>query len=248
MRQYVWLGCALALASPALGGDVVWDNGAVNLVNFNGADTYLGYSSGNVGAGLSARYAAQAFTMPAGYASIDQIDASWFASAGSEGADIRYIVWSRTSMGSAPTQATAVASGSLGAWDAGIDDPRIAGTDSYLHQYTGLNITLAPGDYWLTMYADGIGIGNTTGLSYLNWLSGAPGVDSQITYNDFMWRSSDYWTSGFAQYAPANILPGAGMTDPTDRWNTSFVVYAVPAPGAAALLGFAGALGVRRRR
>jgi hypothetical protein len=248
MKTAMLVGAAaLAAAAGSVSAQVVvWDNGASTQVTFNGAATYLGYSSGNVAAGLEQRFAAQAFSIPAGFTSISQIDASWFPSAGSEGATVNYRIWRRTAMTSAPTAADELSSGTLGAFvSAGSDDPRIPGTDTYLHQYSGLSIPVTAGDYWLTIY----GAGGTNATQFLNWLTGAPGVDAQVTYNDFMWRSSNYGASGFAQYTGGGAVQvGPGMTDPTDRWNTSFVVYAVPAPSAAALLGLGGLVVARRRR
>lgn len=236
--------CALAGAANA---DLVWDTGGPTVVNFNGADTLLGYSSGNVSAATPQRWAAQAFTMPAGYNTITQIDADWFNPGGGvNGATVQFRIFQRNNMVDAPS--IEVASGTLGAYADGIDDPRVAGADIYLHQYTGLNIALGSGDYWLSIYADGLGAGNTTGFSNLAWMAGAAGVDSSVTYNNFMWRSSAFPSPGFELYAPANILPGAGMTDATDRWNTSFAIHAIPAPSAVALLGLGSVAGLRRRR
>jgi hypothetical protein len=241
------IGLALVLAAGAAHADtVVWDNGAANQVIFNGATTYLGYTSGNVSVAQPQRWAAQAFTMPAGYSGITRLDASWFETTGSEPATVNYSIFQRTGVS---TPGSLVSSGVLGAYSIGTDDPRIAATDTWFHSYTGLNIALPSGDYYLTIYGDGIGQGNTSGASVINWLTGAPGVDSQITYNNFMWRSSAYPTPGFAMYDSGGaVVAPPTMTDVTDRWNTSFVVYSAPAPGALALLGLAGLGAARRRR
>jgi hypothetical protein len=237
-------GAALVFMVRAAHAAVIWDNGASNQVIFNGATTYLGYSSGNTTAATPQRWAAQAFTMPTGFTSINQLDASWFESVGSEPATVNYGIFQRTG---ASTPGALVATGVLGAYSVGTDDPRIPVTDTWFHSYTGLNIPLSAGDYYLTIYGDGLGTANTSGFGFINWLTGAPGVDSQVTYNDWMWRSSAYPAPGFQVYNPAAVQPTPTMTDVTDRWNTSYVIYAVPGPGSLALLGLA-ALGAGRRR
>jgi MYXO-CTERM domain-containing protein len=246
-------GLIVLVAGAAASADVAfWDTGAPTPVNFNGTDTNLGYSSGNLGTGSTQRWAAQAFTVPAGVTTITQVDADWFdpstATAMSNGANVAYRIFPRPSTASAPVPGSEVASGILGAYGPGVDDPRVAGAEIWLHSYTGLNIAITPGDYWITIYSDGLGVGNTTGTSNLAWLTGAAGVDASVTYNNFMWRSATYPAPGFAAYSPAAVQPSLNQTDPTDRWNTSFTLYTVPGPGGLALVGLGGLALARRRR
>jgi hypothetical protein len=125
----------------------------------------------------------------------------------------------------------------------GIDDPRVPGTEDWLHQYTGLSIDLGAGDYYLTIFADG-----GTAPNSAAWLTGADLQDPALE-QDFAWRSAQFPSPGFQMYAPSTILPGAGMTDPLDRWNLSYTLIGTPIPEPASMvvLGF-GALALLRRR
>jgi hypothetical protein len=235
---------AAALFGGALANaGVLWDTGAPHPVNFNGTDTNLGFSSGNLGAGSEQRWAAMPFKIGAGGAVVNQIDVDWFVVAGSEADTVNYIIWKRNGL-NAPVDGDQFASGILGAFGAGIDDPRTAATDDWLHQYGGLNINLPEGDYYFTMYGDGGAPANNCA-----WLTGGDLQDESLE-QDFMWRSATFPAPGFAQYNPGNVLPGAEMADGQDRWNTCFTIYGdpVPAPGAGAVLGLAGLAGMRRRR
>lgn len=226
---------------------VLWDTGAPHVVNFNGADTNLGYSSGNLGAGATERWYAMAFRIGGAGATINQVDADWFVVAGSQGATVEYKIWNRVGL-TAPT--TLYASGTLGAYGVGVDDVRTAGTDDWFHSYTGLNISIGAGDYYFTIHSAGIGAGNTTGASNLAWLTGADMQDEALE-RDGAWRSATFPTPGFVNYAPGNILAGTGMNDAEDRWNTSFALHgtAVPEPGTIIALALGGlALVARRRR
>jgi len=251
MKNFVVGGslAVLALASAASADVVFWDAGAPNQITNAGTVTFTGYSSGNINATQPQRWSAQAFVVPAGVTRITQIDADWFIPAASDvGANVLYRIFPRPSTTTAPVSGSEVSMGTLGAYAVGTDDPRVAGTEDWFHSYTGLNIPIVPGNYWLTIYADGLGAGNTSGFSNLAWLAGAPGVDASVTYNDYMWRSATYPVPGFQQYNPAAITPGPTMPDATDRWNTSFTLYTVPAPGSLALLGLGALASGRRRR
>lgn len=199
-----------------------WDTGAPKTVIFNNQEVYLGYSSGNVSATLPQRWCAIPFSVPAGGAVISQIDADWFIVDGSQGAEVRYIIWRRTGL-ARPVDGDQVSQGVLGPYGPGVDDPRIPGGEDWLHRYSGLNIALPAGDYYLTIYADGIGAGNTTGFSNLAWLTGADLQPPEVE-QDFMWRSAQFPTPGFEVFAPTTIQPKSGQ-DPKDRWNPAFVLY-----------------------
>jgi hypothetical protein len=201
---------------------VVWDTGAPKTVIFNNQEVYLGYVSGNVSATLPQRWSAIPFSIPAGGARISQVDANWFIVAGSEGAHVRYIIWRRTGL-ARPVDGDQVAQGILGPYAAGVDDPRIPGIENWLHRYSNLDIFLPAGDYYLTIYSDGIGAGNTGGFSALAWLTGADLQPSEVE-QDFMWRSRLFPDPGFEVFAPTTIQPKAGQ-DPKDRWNCAFVLY-----------------------
>jgi hypothetical protein len=229
---------ALILAAPAIGADpMLWDTGAPHIVNFNGTETYLGYSSGNLGAGLEQRWAAVPFRISLSNAIITQIDVDWFVQPGQEANSVNYIIWHRNGL-DAPT--VDYSSGVLGAFGAGVDDPRVDGLEDWLHQYVTY-IPIPAGDYYLTIYGDGGTAPNNT-----PWLTGGD-LQEEALEQAFMWRSATFPSPGFVAYAPANILPGAGMTDADDRWNPSFTLYGTPEPSTLALLMGLAVLGLRRR-
>ena len=200
----------------------VWDTGAPHTVIYNSQEVYLGFISGSYSAQLPQRWSAIPFSIPAGGAVISQVDADWFVVEGYQGAEIRYIIWRRTGL-NRPVDGDQVAQGVLGAYSVGVDDPRIPGGEDWLHRYSGLNIFLPEGDYYLTIYSEGVGAGNTTGFNALAWLTGADLQPAEVE-QDFMWRSRSFPNPGFEAYAPTTIRPKAGQ-DPKDRWNCAFVLY-----------------------
>jgi hypothetical protein len=217
----------------------LWDTGAPNPVNFNGTDTYLGYSSGDLGVGLEQRWAAIPFRIGVANAVITRMDFDWFIPAGGEADNVNFIIWHRSGL-TAPVNGDQFASGVLGPYGAGIDDPRTPAADDWLHQYT-VNIPIPQGDYYITIYGDG-------GLAPNNvaWLTGANLQDESLEQG-FLWRSATFPSPGFEVYNPGNILPTAGQ-DPDDLWNASFALYGIPEPGSALLLVLGSALWAWRRR
>lgn len=238
MKKFALLAIA-GVACAGASADVLWDNGAPHPVNFNGTDTNLGYSSGNLGAGLEQRWIAAPFRITSPGTVIDTIEADWFIVAGSEAETVNYIIWNRNGL-VAPVAGDEFSSGVLGAYGAGVDDPRTAAVDDWLHIYS-VNIPIPVGDYYLTIYGDGGAAPNN-----VPWLTGGDLQDEALE-QQFMWRSATFPAGGFQQYAPANILPGAGMTDPDDRWNPSFRILGIPEPASLALLSVGALLFVRRR-
>src|SRR5688572_30135240 len=111
------LAGAGVLCAAQAGAAVLWDTGAPHVVNFNGSDTYLGYSSGNLGAGNEQRWAAIPFRIAPAGAVITQVDADWFIVAGGEADTVNYKIWNRSGL-AAPT--TVAVEGTLGAFGAGI--------------------------------------------------------------------------------------------------------------------------------
>ncbi len=213
--------------------DLLWDTGPPKTVISSGTQQFVGYISGNNSATQPQRWAAVPFRLNTA-ATIAEVDADWFAIAGQEAANVNYIFWQRSGL----TQPTAmVNAGVLGAFAAGIGDPRISGSPAYLHRYTGLNISLDPGDYYFTIYASGGPNANPA----LAWLTGAHQPDPSLSQN-FLWRSEMFPNPGFLMYNPSAIQPAPGQ-DPTDRWTTSFTLLSaapIPEPGTLALLGVGG--------
>ncbi|MFN8220833.1 MAG: hypothetical protein U0S12_11975 [Fimbriimonadales bacterium] len=217
--KFLLLPLAALVSATSQASVTLWDTGFPHPVNFNGTDTYLGFSSGNL-AGAPQRWAAMPFRVGAGGVRIDQVDVDWFVVAGSEAVNVNYKIWQRSGL-NAP--GALVTEGVLGAFGAGIDDPRVAGTEDWLHQYTGLNITLPAGDYYFTMYGD-IPVNTAANCA---WLTGGELQAADLQW-DGMWRSVSYPSPGFVVYNPTNVLPGAGMTDPLDRWNCCFALKGLP--------------------
>lgn len=238
MKRFVSLAIAGVVCAGA-SAQVLWDTGAPHLVNFNGTDTYLGYSGGNLGAGFEQRWAAIPFRITAPGAVINTIEADWFVQAGSEADNVNYIIWNRNGL-AAPVAGDEFSTGVLGVFGVGTDDPRVPAVDNYLHSYS-VNIPIPVGDYYLTIYGDGGAAPNN-----VPWLTGGDLQDESLE-QAFMWRSATFPAPGFQQYAPANILPGAGMSDPDDRWNPSFRILGIPEPASLALLGVGVVLFARRR-
>lgn len=242
MKRCTLLGAVLSACAPVLADSVaLWDTGAPHMVNFNGTDTYLGYSSGDLGAGAEQRWAAIPFRIETlnNDAVIDQINIDWFIPAGGEADNVNYIIWNRSGL-AAPVDGNQFASGTLGAYGAGIDDPRVSGTEDWLHQYP-VNIPIPDGSYYLTVFGDG-----GTAPNNVAWLTGGD-LQSEALEQAFMWRAAQFPSPGFVAYAPGTILPGAGMTDADDRWNPSFTIIGTPEPTAIALLLAGIAIRLRRR-
>ncbi|MBI5863480.1 MAG: PEP-CTERM sorting domain-containing protein [Planctomycetes bacterium] len=234
-----WLaGAAVAALAGSASATVLWDTGAPNPVMFNGNLTYLGFSSGNLGAGSEQRWAAQPFRIDAAGTVIQQIDIDYFIPAGGEFDNVNFIIWNRTGL-AAPVNGNQFLSGVLGPMDPGLDDPRIAAIDNYLHTYT-VNIPIPAGDYYLTVYGDG-----GTAPNNAAWLTGAVGQDESLE-QAFMWRSAQFPSPGFQAYTSAAIAPAAGQ-DPGDVWNTSFTLHGIPEPSSLALLAIGAGLLARRR-
>lgn len=239
MRLAVACFAALLIAAP-VSAEVLYDTGAPHIVlDGTGAQTYLGWSSGDLGAGMEQRWTVEAFRIPTGGAVIEQIDVDWFVQAGQEADNVRYIIWQRNGL-TAPVQGNQFSEGLLGVYGPGIDDPRITGVDEYLHQYQ-VNIPIPAGDYWLTIYGDGGTAPNNT-----PWMTGADLQDPALQ-QAFLWRSAQFPTPGFEQYTTSAFTPGPGMSI-EDFYTKSFTLHGrfVPEPASLGLLAL-GLLALRRR-
>jgi hypothetical protein len=211
-------GASFALAQLAAAQTLLFDSGIAGLCinNSTGAQTYLGWTSGNAGAGLEQRWTPQPFTLPAGNWTITQIQAQYFLVAGQTPVSIDWKIWSRNGQ-NVPVQADEIASGS---------EP-YTGTAS-LPLYT--NVNLSGGDYYVTIYGVGAGAGGAGG--YVGWYTNAQGGQG-ISFTDvnglFMWRSAQYPTPGFTRYSTAAFSPDPG-TDGTKFYCAEFRIYGEVAP------------------
>ena len=249
--------CACASAASAQQTVTLWDTGVEQVVLNNGTPTYLGLSSGNIAATAPQRWYAQPFNQDSSTnVLVTEMDVHYFIPAGFEPANIKYIIWRRLhDSGNTPptsrrdpspppndpsedmdapinnnpitSNVDVVSEGVLGPGNTpGITDPR-GGATGGLHTFTGLCISLAPGNYYLTVYADGIGSGNTTGFNNCAWFIGGqdnpPGLEREAG-----WRSSVFpgtASQGFLTYTGLAAIP---FQDPnlraTARYNTCFAL------------------------
>jgi hypothetical protein len=246
---------ALSLVAAAAQGQVVvFDTGPSRTVQFdasgqsNFATTYVGYGAGNLAAGQEQRWSAQPFVMPAGSWDLTQIDANYFhlnAAAPPEQIGIR--IWSRNGQ-NAPGSGDELFIGTVPA-PMLIADPRMPGNPAYLAELnvSALNINLSGGDYYLSLF----GVHSSQGSGGIGWLANPEfGINLvNPASGAFMWRSVQYPSPGFTSYQlGAGTLQQMPGLDPNDVYGSAFTIYAVPAPGAMALLGLGGFVAARRRR
>src|SRR5438309_889577 len=79
---------------------ILWDTGAPHYVAFNGNNNYVGFTSGNLGAGLEQRWAAMPFRIGIGGAVIQEVDVDGFNDVNPDRspATLDYIIWHRTAL------------------------------------------------------------------------------------------------------------------------------------------------------
>jgi hypothetical protein len=236
--------------------DVLFDTGPPRQVLFdatnqgNYAQTYLGFSAGDLSPTQPQRWMAQPFSLPAGNWAIDQIDLDFFSPAGFEFNSIELIVWERDApLNLPPVDGEQVATQSILLSDApGIDDPEIPEAETYLHQVP-VDMALSGGDYYLTAYGKDIVDNHTANLAWLtNAENGINLIDPDG--NAFAWRSSTFPAPGFQFYQlPGTTLMQLPGLDPDDLYNTAFTIYGTSVPEPAMLgLFVIGVLTASRRR
>ncbi len=236
--------------------------------NNNGTNgQWIGFSSGSI-SGAPQRWIASPFTL-SGAATVNGIDTDGFVptpAGSSEFQFLHYIIWSRVPnppnfpIGNAPVNNSEIVASGTYPFDSTllVQEPRIVGTQApgWLFHMTGLNIPLAAGNYWLTIYGDvpdttGANNGgsvNTSGFTNWAWFANSqldpaqgntPIVNSSPTITGaYMWRAVT-WSSGpggFAAYHPATITVATGSTtgpaiqNPDYLWSSCFTIFTNPPP------------------
>ncbi len=216
----------LELGAPC-GIEDVFDTGPRRTVNWdagggcNFAPTFLGWSSGNLGAAQPQRWSAQAFNVPAppeGDAwHITSIEINGFLVDGFPVDTFNYIVWNRTGF-DVPVDGDQVTQGSAPI-DAGFDDPDIPdGDDDLFGAQTSFD--LAPGNYWLSFFASNAG----GTLSNLAWFTNAEFGINNLDKVDkpFHWRAEMFPDPGFVFYQLSDCQLAEIDTDPHDLYNAAF--------------------------
>ncbi len=207
----------IGVASVSAPDTLLHTTGGVQVVNFNGSNSLLGFISGYFDGNLPQRWSAIPFKL-ANKSTIKTITAYWFTQDGAEADNVRYIVWKRTGL-NRPVDGDQVAQGVAG--------PFVypgKGPGEYFHSYS-VNIPLNAGDYYLTLYGDG---GQTP--NWLAWFTGGDKQDESLERNG-MWRSRFFPSPGFEDVAPSSVQPGPYMTDPEDRWNLCFALWGTVSVG-----------------
>ena len=202
------------------GTNVLFDTGPPRTVLFNGASTWLGWSSGNVNANQPQRWTAQPFTLEPGEWTITGIDHDYFWS-GTPGTDIGIRIWTRNGE-DAPTENDEVFIGSAPAVPL-ITNPR-TGAGTWFSRLRDLSIgPLSGGDYYLSLY----GINSGGGLVNAAWLTNAGDGIPKIHTNGrpYMWRSATYPSPGmeFYQLDLSVLAPNPGE-DPDHLYNAAFTL------------------------
>lgn len=220
---------------------VVFDTGPQSFVVFNGANTNLGLSSGDVTATLLQRWIATPFTVPAapaGFSSwlvTDAVVKGFLAAAPNTVETLNWVVWERTGF-TVPVDGDQVASGSV-PLPTPFDDPADNFANGAWALDFGAGFELAPGDYYFTCYgadatAPGQNISNWAWFLYAN--NGINMLDANN--NPFTWRSVTFPTPGFVLYQAAAIqfptpAPIEG-SDAKDLYNVAFRINGIPAGDA----------------
>ena len=189
---------------------ILWDTGPTHTVLIFGVEAWVGYVSGET-SDCGQRWAAMPFRITEAGTVIKEFQARWFGSNG-EADHVRYFIWNRTGLDAPTTPADVFLQGELGPVVAGERDYRSAPFFQDFHT-DDVNIAIPPGDYYLTIYGEG---------THLAWLGGCNFVPEELE-QEFFWRSCTFPDPGFQAYAPDDIQPGPGMTDPDDRWNLAYM-------------------------
>lgn len=230
---------ALSTLVASANSAVLWDTGAPHQGIVGGFVNWIGWASGYASSNSPQRWSAIPFRVGEQGWHVNQVDVDYWIPGGSTASNVTYIVWERTNL---QTPTVMAMTGTLGRARAGIDDPRTANEDDWLHQYAA-DIALDPGDYYFTIH------GGTEPGELISWWTGGDLQDETLE-QDFMWRSANFPAPGFAPYTSGSILPGPNMPDGQDLWNACFAFHGEPVPEPSTIVAVCAglALFVRRAR
>jgi hypothetical protein len=217
-RAYMVMAFAAGMACSVHAQQVLFDTGPHNQVMFNGAQTNLGFSSGNLtaSAGMPQRWTAQGFTL-SGNSTITTVGVSGFDGVfGGWGPvffdEWRVVIYSRTgsNLPGAVVASATVPAATVGnpMPDPGLD-PILFFPDMYFE--IPVNFSLPAGDYYLNVYGN-----NSSGAdANFAWLTNTQldvllsPVNTPVVISDaqgvFMWRSTAYPSPGFQRYTTPAI-------------------------------------------
>jgi hypothetical protein len=199
--------------------------------------TYLGWSSGQLCSPdcvkdiYPQRRTAQPFDLPPAPQGADAWQIVEIGVDGHVPWDFPYVnetldfeIFTRSSLGTPPGPQDLVATGSV-PFPTPIDNSE--GFESLYVMH--VDITLAPGDYWLTVWAS---TGDPATPSLFAWFTNAGNGISVLDGNGdaYMWRAATYPDPGFVFYRldECTLQPYDG-TDPDDLYNASFYIRGGPA-------------------
>jgi hypothetical protein len=207
----------IGVASVSAPDTLLHTTGGVQVVNFNGNNSLLGFISGYFDGNLPQRWSAIPFKL-ANKSTIKKLTAYWFTQDGAEADNVRYIVWRRTGL-NRPVDGDQVAQGVAGAFTFDGNGPGL-----WFRSYD-VNIPLNAGNYYLTIYADGGEPPN-----WAAWLTGGDKQDESLE-RDGMWRSRFFPSPGFEDFRSSAVQCGPYMTDCEDRWNPCFALWGTETEG-----------------
>lgn len=237
-------GKVLAVVSCLLGGGPVtagpgevidlFNTGPEHLWDFNGTPTFVGRSSGTLDEDNPQRWTAQAFWLPA-IAHVTEIWADGYTPVDVVNEFLNFEIFSRVALDVPPGPADSLASGAV-PFPAPIDNPD--GGYSFAVHVIDTDVVLAPGDYWLTVYASNSSPPpGQPGFQPANFYWLANPLDGINVFCDpvFLdwpayWRSSSYPVPGF-QCLHWGIYPQIPEDPPTtDLGNCSFRIRGMFSP------------------
>lgn len=226
--------CATGIAAAGdVGLDEIYFTGTHQSLFFNGTLTNLGWSSGDLGAGLTERWLAQPFVVPepppgsgATEWYILQLQPYGFTPAGVTNEQLRFTVWSRNGQ-DAPQDGDQITSGSI-PFPTPFTDPDSPSAND-VHPIDTF-FTLPPGEYYLTVYAETPG---TT--SNFAWFTNAQNaIDFVDEIGPWNWRSGTFPSPGFQfnQLLPPTLEPDPDQPNPDATHSAAFRILGLPAVGA----------------